>query len=158
MIYKARFKYPLYRFLSDRGEGLKVLVNLNGLDVEANTYKYNFPFGLFGVGGPIQGLTINIMYEQNSTFKEKRCFEVLDWPHQHDLLKSRIMDNLIETQSRELLNLIPKFDELTLSRDQIKELENNRLKLERLFCDEEDDIKCSDHFLLSDEELELEDF
>ena len=162
MIYKAKFKYPLYRFLSDKGEGLKILVSLNGLDVEANTYKYNFPIGLFGIGGPIQGSFINIIYEENSTFKDKRSFEVIEWPQQHDFIKSVILDNLIEKQSKESLNLIPKFDELNLSEDQIKELENNRLKLEKSYSEEEDhddddvleDIVCRDYFFLSDEESE----
>ena len=163
MIYKAKFKYPLYRFICDKGEGLRILVNMNGLDLEANAYKYNFPLGLFGTGGPIQGIFINIVYEQNSTVKEKRCFEVLDWAHQHDFFKSRIMDNLIETQSRESLNLIPKFDELNLSVDQIKELAINRLKLEKLFHDDkeeevDEDLACCDHFYLSDGESEGEEF
>ena len=122
MIYKAKFKYPLYRFLSDRGEGLKIMVSLNGLDLEVNTYKYNFPFlGLFGAGGPIQGSFINVIRQKNLNDEDKRSFEVLDWAHQHDSLKFRIMDNLIEVQSNKLLVTIPKFDELNLSADQIKE-------------------------------------
>ena len=163
MIYKAKFKYPLYRFLSDKGEGLKILVNLNGLEVEANTYKYNFPIGLFGIGGPIQGSFINIIYEENSTFKVKRSFEVIEWPQQHDFIRSVILDNLIEKQSKESLNLIPKYDELNLSEGQIKELENNRLKLEKSYYEKEEDddddevledIVCRDYFFLSDEESE----
>ncbi len=152
MIYKAKFKYPLYRFLSDRGEGLKIMVSLNGLDLEVNTYKYNFPFlGLFGAGGPIQGSFINVIRQKNLNDEDKRSFEVLDWAHQHDSFKVRIMDNLLETQSNNLLNAIPKYDELNLSLNQIKELENNRLKLEGLLCEEDEDIVFIDNCFLSEE-------
>ena len=61
------------------------------------------------------------------------------------------MDNLLETQSNNLLNAIPKYDELNLSLNQIKELENNRLKLEGLFCEEDEDIVFIDNCFLSEE-------
>ena len=61
------------------------------------------------------------------------------------------MDNLLETQSNNLLNSIPKYDELNLSLNQIKELENNRLKLEGLLCEEDEDIVFIDNCFLSEE-------
>ena len=138
MIINAKVQYPMYRFLSTQGEALKIKINIDGCDFEANSYQNNFPLGLLGFGGPLQGGLINVVFNTNSEDRNKGVYEVVGWNNQHDAIKACTIGLLIKSLSEELVDRIPSIENLNFSEKELKQLQQKKYEFEKLLYGDED--------------------
>lgn len=151
MIYSAKVQFPVYRFMSERGEALKLKINIDGVDVLACAYEKDFPIGLFAYGGPLKkGSFIDVVFADNP---DGRDYEVVAWGNQHDAIKAFVVAKIVTTQSAKLVKAIPFIKSSSDFDHNIEDLQNKKANLEEIL-----NLKNPDKFLTDEIIFEFEDF
>ena len=130
MIKKGKVLKVLYRFISEEGSGIKLLMKINDLEVEVDSLDDNFPNGLLAAKSFLDKKEVGVIIHPPTDEKPLRTYEVLSWHHQHSVLRAEVCNGLISSISNGFLREL-KWEKDINPADQKKRLIKERL--EKLF-------------------------
>ena len=137
MIKQGKVLKVLYRFISEDGPGIKLLMKINDREVEVDSYDENFPNGLLAPSSVLDRKVIGVIVKPPTDAEPFLTYEVLSWNHQHSFLREYVSNGLISSISNGFLREI-NWEEDTSTAYQgdwsVKE------RLEKLFKKNDDDL------------------
>jgi len=136
MIKQGKVLHALYRYQAQGSPGVKVKMEINDIEVLADSLDENFPNGLLAPNGPLAGKQLEVAVipptDQHPTVR----YEILGWKNQSDSFKSAVMSIVLGCISSGFLR------EITWEKD-LNPLNQNtkfiRERLEKVFNDDFED-------------------
>ena len=152
----------LNRFHGEDSVGVLLEANIHEHKVLVTAYESEFPIGLFALGGPLAGKTVDIVIYPPVGDQLITKFKVANWSNQSDSIKAKLITTVVQGLSRLHLESVPwqeKVEDPVINDlEKIYELDSNGTGEDSIDLQEDQDNEVEEDELEIDEEDNDEEF